>query len=78
MENRNVVLVAVILGIALLAMLPYGMGWGLCGMMGNWNYGSGGYGLGRMISWTTNIAVLVLIIVGIVWLINNMPSRTRK
>lgn len=58
-------------------MMGYGSGWGLCGMMGNWNYGSGGYGFGMLISWVTNIAVLVFILLGIVWLVKQIRTRRK-
>lgn len=77
MKNNNALLI--ILGIVLvlgIAMLPWsGSNWGLCSMMGNWNYGSGGYGYGQLISWITNIAVLILIVLGITWLYKNIGSK---
>jgi uncharacterized membrane protein len=82
-KDNNWIIALIVL--ALLALIPwgsmmgYGSGWGLCGMMGNWNYGSGGYGIGRMISWTTNVALLVLAVLGIVWLIRKIQEEpTRK
>ena len=73
-------LVWIVLGIVILfgiAMIPWtgNSGWGACGMMGNWNYGSGGYGLGRLISWLTNVAILIFIALGIFWLIKHLNKK---
>ena len=77
MKNNNTLLI--ILGIVLvlgIAMLPWsGSNWGFCNMMENWNYGSGGYGIGKLISQITNIGILIFIVLGIAWLIKQIQKK---
>ncbi len=79
-ENLVLIIAVVIIALFLFGGVGFGMmGWGGgYGMMRNWDYGSGGYGFGMLISWIVNLALLVLIIVGIIWFVRQLQTPQRQ